>query len=208
MGLRKTSQPEPLREVVDRAADRDMPGLIGQLRSGDAAQRRWAARDLGACPEAAAALGEHLLGERDASVREALLTSLSAIGDESAAAALLPLLRSENAQPRNGSIEALAGMPRAVGPRIGALLRDADPDVRIFTVNLLGDLRHPQVTDWLVQVLAQDAAVNVVAAAIEVLAEVGGPAHVAALRAAKARFDHDPFIGFAADIAVDRVEAA
>ena len=208
MGLRKTSQPEPLREVVDRRAPRDMAGLIGQLRSADAGERRWAARDLAGFPEAAAALGEHLLSEHDVSVREALLTSLSKIADEGAASALLPLLRSEDAQLRNGAIEALASMPSVIGPRIGRLLRDPDPDVRIFTVNLLGDLRHPQVTDWLVQVLASDDSVNVVAAAIEVLAEVGSPTHVAALRGARLKFDHDPFIGFAVDIAIDRVEAA
>jgi len=207
MGLRKTLHPEPLREVVDRDHARDQRGLTGQLRSGDVAQRRWAARDLAGCPDAAATLGEQLLAERDASVREALFTSLTTIADESAAAALLPLLRSEDAQLRNGAIEALAAMPRAVGPRIAALLRDSDPDVRIFTVNLLGDLRHPQVADWLVQVLLQDVAVNAVAAAIEVLAEVGAPDHIPALRSARVRFDHDPFIGFAVDIAIDRIEA-
>lgn len=208
MGLRTTKTHDALREVVEREHPRDLAGLLAQLRSGDVEQRRWAARDLAGHPQAASALGEQLLREPDTSVRECMLTSLTSQASEAAAGALLPLLRSENAQLRNGAIEALAGMPDAVGPRIAGLLRDADVDVRIFTVNLLGELRHPQVLPWLLQVLAREPEVNVVAAAVEVLSEVGGPEHGSALRAARARFAGDDFIGFAVDMAVERIEAA
>lgn len=207
MGLRKSTG-DPLREVVARQHGRDLHGLLAQLKTGDAEQRRWAARDLAAQPAAAGALGEQLLAERDASVRETIFTSLATHASEAAAAVLMPLLRSEDAGLRNGAIEALAGMPAATAPRIQALLRDADPDVRIFTVNLLGDLRHAQVPQWLMQVLRHDAEVNVVCAAIEVLAEVGSAEHVAALEAAARRFSGDPFVGFAADVAIARIESA
>ena len=207
MGLRKTSSHDALREVVDREHPRDLPGLMAQLRSGDVEQRRWAARDLASHPQAATALGEQLLRETVPGVREALFTSLAGLASDAAAGALLPLLRSEDAQLRNGAIEALAAMPQAVAPRIGGLLHDTDVDVRIFTVNLLGELRHAQVVAWLLQVLAHDADVNVVAAAVEVLAEVGSPAHADALQAARARFAGDDFIGFAIDMALERVQA-
>lgn len=206
MALLKNHTAEPLREVVEREHPRDQAGLQAQLRSGDVEQRRWAVRDLAGHPEAAAALGEQLLREHDPRVREALFTTLAQLASDGAAAALLPLLRSEDAALRNGAIEALSGMPSAVAPRIAALLRDADADVRIFTVNLLGDLRHPQVPEWLLQVLQHDTQVNVVGAAIEVLAEVGAPEHTAGLRAAQQRFASDPFIGFAVDMAVERIE--
>ncbi len=204
MGLRKAAA-EPLREVVEREHARDLPGLLAALKTGDAEQRRWAARDLAAHPPAAATLGAQLLAERDASVREALFTSLATHASDEAANALLPLLRSEDAGLRNGAIEALAAMPGVTGQRIAALLRDADPDVRIFTVNLLGDLRHAQVPRWLVEVLEHEPAVNVVCAAIEVLAEVGGAEHLVALDAAARRFAADPFVGFAASVAADRI---
>lgn len=208
MGLKKPVTREPLREVVEREHPRDVPGLCAQLRDGTAEQRRWAARDLAGQAGTMGLLGERLLAERDVRVREALLTSLTATPCEDAVTALLPLLRSEDAQLRNGAIEALSSMPQAVGPRIARLLEDADADVRIFTVNLLGDLKHDQVVPWLLQVLQRDAAVNVVAAAIEVLAEVGAPEHVKPLRQATRRFADDPFIGFAADMAAQRIEAA
>lgn len=206
MGLRKNSELEPLRPVIDRALPRDAEGLIAQLRSPDVELRRWAARDLAAHPDAARALGEQLQQELDSSVREALFTSLGTIATQDSVGALLPLLRREDAQLRNRAIETLASMPRAVAPRIAALLGDTDVDVRIFTVNLLGELRHEQVTQWLLNVLASERDVNVVATAIDVLAEVGEPEHVAALRAARQRFAQDPFIGFAADVAIARIE--
>lgn len=208
MGLRKSNTPDPLREVVDRGFPRHVDGLVAQLRGGDAEQRRWAVRDLTSHPQAAAALGAQLLVERDAAVREAIFLALGTMASDGAVSALLPLLRSEDARLRNGAIEVLSGLPRVVGPRISALLLDADVDVRIFTVNLLGELRHEQVTQWLQQVLLSDREVNVVAAAIEVMAETGQPEHINALRETRRRFADDPFIGFAADVAIERIRAA
>lgn len=208
MGLRKSNTPDPLREVVDRGFPRHVDGLVAQLRGGDAEQRRWAVRDLTSHPQAAAALGAQLLVERDAAVREAIFLALGTMASDEAVSALLPLLRSEDAWLRNGAIEVLSGLPKVVGPRISALLLDADVDVRIFTVNLLGELRHEQVTQWLQQVLLSDREVNVVAAAIEVMAETGQPEHIDALRETRRRFADDPFIGFAADVAIERIRAA
>lgn len=207
MGLRKAAG-EPLRGVVEREFARDMPGLLKALKSGDSEQRRWAARDLAAHPACADTLGAQLAAERDPSVREALFTSLARHANAAAVNALLPLLRSEDAGLRNGAIETLAAMPEEAGPRIAALLRDADADVRIFTVNLLGELKHEQVLPWLVGVLEHDAAVNVVAAAIDVLAEVGGAGQLHALNAAARRFPGEPFVGFAAEVAAERIRAA
>lgn len=208
MGLRKSNTPDPLREVVDRGFPRHVDGLVAQLCGGDAEQRRWAVRDLTSHPQAAAALGAQLLVERDAAVREAIFLALGTMASDGAVSALLPLLRSEDARLRNGAIEVLSGLPKVVGPRISALLLDADVDVRIFTVNLLGELRHEQVTQWLQQVLLSDREVNVVAAAIEVMAETGQPEHIDALRETRRRFADDPFIGFAADVAIERIRAA
>jgi HEAT repeat protein len=205
MPLKRAYGHDGLREVKDREHGRDDGGLLLQLRSGDVEQRRWAARDLLDRPGCAGALGEHLLREGEPSVREAIFTTLSAMASDGAAAALLPLLRSEDAELRNGAIEALANMPLAVAPRIAGLLHDADPDVRIFTVNLLGELRHEKVGLWLVQVLQQEQAVNVVAAALEVLAEVGQAEDAPSIRQAMARFADEPFLQFAAEAALERM---
>lgn len=208
MGLRKATEPQGLRRIEPRDYARDSVGLIEQLKDPDPSIRRWAARDLSTHPEASTALCEHLLNEKDGSVREVVFTTLGCIGGTTVVDGILPLLRSEDANLRNSAIELLAGLPDAVGPRIDALLADPDPDVRIFTVNLLGDLKHPQLVRWLSHVMRDDAHVNVVAAALEVIAEVGATDALSAVKIARQRFAGDPFIGFAADLAMQRIEAA
>lgn len=212
MALRKAHAPS-LHPVQAREHARDFAGLTQQLASTDPIQRRHAARDLAqlrhlpqAC-QVCQVLGQALARETDPSVRQALFTSLGALASDAAVQALIPLLRSEDAGLRNGAIETLAGLPDVVGPSMQHLLRDPDPDVRLFTVNLLGDLRHDEVNTWLCQVLRQDKEVNVVAAAIEVLAETGSSAERAALLDARSRFADDPFIGFATQVALERIEA-
>lgn len=208
MGLRKIGQLQPLHAVQPREHERDAQGLLAQLHEADATRRRWAARDLVQHPSTAAALCARLGEEGDAQVREALFTSLVRIGGAVAAAGLVPLLRSEDAALRNGAIEALAQLPQDVAPHVDALLGDADPDVRIFAVNLLGALAHPRVPAWVVQVLQHEREPNVVGAALEVAVEAAGAEALPALRALPARFPGDPFIGFAAQLALQRVGAA
>jgi len=209
MGLKKTSEAgTALRRVEERAYPRDAEGLIAQLRDADPAVRRWAARDLAVHPEAAPRLCAQLLDEPDASVRAVLFSSVAQLGGSAVVEGLLPLLRSDDPALRNGAIEALSGLPDAVAPRIDALLRDADSDVRIFTVNLLGNLPHVQVPEWLGRVLKTETEANVVGAAIEVLAEVGNRSLAEPLRAVRLRFADDPFIGFAAELALNRIEAS
>ena len=119
---------------------------------------------------------------------------------------LLPLLRSPDAAIRNSVIELLQQMPQLVAPHILQLLNDPNPDVRIFTVNILESLRHPNVVAWLVGVLEVDPHVNVCATAIDLLGEVGDHRAVDALRAVKQRFPDDPFIQFSADVALGQIE--
>ncbi len=89
------------------------------------------------------------------------------------------------------------------------LLADTDPDVRIFAVNMLGDLRHPKVPAWLQQVTAaRDARSMWWPRPSRCLAEVGDAGAPAALRAARQRFADDAFIAFAVDLTVERIEAS
>lgn len=208
MGLRKANDAAALHPVTERDYPRDARGLMAQLTDPAIDVRRWAARDLAVYPEATEVLGRALAREGNGSVREALFTSLCTLGGTAAVDVLLPLLRSEDAALRNGAIESLAHLPEAAGQRIDALLHDPDADVRIFTVNLLGSLRHARVGPWLNQVLEKDTAINVVAAAVEVITEMGGNEHLPGLEVARKRFASDAFMGFAIDLARTRIEAS
>jgi HEAT repeat protein len=205
MALKKSSNIALLHPVEARDYPRDSQGLIAQLADPDASARRWAARDLALHPHAAAALCGRLAEEADDSVRSVIFSSAARLGGAAVVEALVPLLRSEEPALRNGAIEVLAGLPEAVAPHIEALLTDADGDVRIFTVNLLGDLKHPNVLAWLSEVLVHDLNVNVVGAALEVLAEVGTPACLPAMGIAARRFSEDVFIDFAVEMAAQRI---
>ncbi len=207
MALKKSTESAPPHPQEEREYARDADGLIAQLSDADPTVRRWAARDLAAHTRAAAALCARLTMEPDASVRAVIFSSAARLGGREVVNALLPLLRSEEPGLRNGAIEVLAALPDAVAPHIERLLRDDDSDVRIFTVNLLGDLHHAQVPQWLAQVLLHEPAVNVVGAALEVLAEVGTTASLPALRGVAQRFADDAYIGFAVDVAITRIAA-
>jgi len=195
-------------EAVDqdeRSRPRDAAGLMTELSDANPVARRWAARDLAAHPAAVGALIARLDVEADATVRDAILTSLTQIGDAVAVQGLVKFLRSEDTALRNEVIETMKQLPDAVAPIMSGLLSDADPDVRIFAVNILESLRHPDVEKWLIQVISNDAHVNVCASAVDLLGEVGSEAARAPLEALKQRFAQEPYIVFATDLALSRI---
>jgi HEAT repeat protein len=199
--------------TVDIAAEvprpaRDHAGLVAQLNDADPQVRRWAARDLLDYPEASAELLARLQCETEISVREVILTSLTRIGGPVAVAGLVDWLRSEDAQMRNEAIEAMKALPVEVAPIMGGLLVDEDSDVRIMAVNILESLQHPKVEQWLIDVIDRDLVVNVCGTAVDLLGEVGSSAAVDALQRLKQRYPAEPYIQFAADLALKRIVKA
>lgn len=196
-----SSQPAVLEDgAVATATD-----LRAQLLQGDADARRAAAQALAADPATTALLAQCLAEDTDAGVRDALFGALAQHPGDAVVRAVLPLLRSADAALRNGVIALLQQMPDAVAPHVHRMLDDPSADVRIFTVNILESLRHPAVKDWLAGLLEAEPHVNVCAAAIDVLAEVGDATCIPVLQATKARFADDVFIGFAVDVAVGQL---
>ncbi len=189
----------------ERSRPRDLAGLTAELGDADPVARRWAARDLAAHPDAAPALIALLPCETDSTVREAILMSLTDIGNAIAVQGLVNCLRSEDVALRNEAIEAMKHLPDAVAPIMAGLLADPEPDVRIFAVNVLESLCHPDVEKWLIEVISEDAHINACATAVDLLSEVGSAAAVAPLEALKLRFAGEPYIQFAADLALRRI---
>lgn len=185
--------------------DRTEASLKAQLDETSAEARRWAARDLADFPGCAAALVARLRVEHDNSVREVILTTLTRLGDSTAVAGLVWCMRSDDAALRNEAIETLKQLPAALAPLMRQLLADEDSDLRIFAVNILESLRHPEVETWLSEVIERDVHVNVCATAVDLLGEVGSRAALEPLLRLKARFAREPYIQFAADLAVKRI---
>ncbi len=203
MALIKTQATGAVR-AEERKRGRSCADLRAQLGDPDSTARRWAVRDIVACPEASASLVERLKIEPVAMVREVIFTSLTRLGDAVAVAGLVECLRSEDAAVRSGAIEAMQQLPDEVAPIMHGLLTDLDPDVRIFAVNILESLRHPDVEGWLIRVIETDPHVNVCAAAVDLLGEVGTAAAQEPLARLKVRFGYEPYIQFAADLALRR----
>lgn len=204
MPLIKNIPQSPARHA-ERQHGRDCGSLELQLKDAIASVRRWAARDLTDCPDSSAALLAQLRGELDASVREVIFTTLTQRGDAVAVAGLVDFLHSEDAALRNEAIEAMKQLPLAVSAMMRTLLRDANSDARIFAVNILESLRHPDVERWLCEVIESDDHVNVCATAVDLLGEVGSSAALQPLLQLKARFEAEPYIQFAADLAIRRI---
>lgn len=203
MGLMKSRglvlNPGPVVETED------LEMLLAGLRSEDADLRRMSARDLVAFPQACQALGDQLLLEENSEVLDSILNTLGQQGTPLAVEQILPCLRSANTFKRNQAIEVLKGLATEVAPFMEELLQDPDPDVRIFTVNVLESLRHPQVVAWLLDVVQTDPHINVCATALDLLAELGDESCLAALEEAAKRFPEEPYFEFTINMAIQRI---
>jgi HEAT repeat protein len=176
------------------------------LDAPDPARRRAAALAMTGAGDAPALLAV-LASEPAGEVREAIVTALIAIRSEVAAEGLAALLGSEDTALRNDAVEALRRIGEVASRPLGAALSHADPDVRLFAVNALEQPRAPWARARLRAVLAEEQEVNIGLAAVEALAETGGPEDAAALSAFAARFHEEPMVAFAVGVALDQIGA-
>jgi HEAT repeat protein len=182
------------------------PPATGDLGSASP-EARWAAARALATPADIPALAAALREERDPRVREAILTSLGRIGGAAAAEAVVPHIRSDDAGLRTAALDALHAMPEAMASSLAGLLDDADPDVRLLACDLLRALPGVTPTRLLCDLLERESEPNVCAAAIEVLAEVGGPDALPTLARCAERYAALPFLAFSIRVAIERIGA-
>jgi HEAT repeat protein len=204
MGLVKGKTAEPGANASAKA-EPNCEELRTALENADAGIRRHAARAIAGCLDSSHALVNRLQREEDSAVREVILNSLARLNDVVAVEGLVRCLRSEDAALRNEVIETIRQMGSEVAPVLESLLADPDPDVRIFVVNILDSERHPEIENWLIRVIDQDAHVNVCATAVDQLCEVGSEAAVEPLLRLKVRFASEAYIQFAVDLALKRI---
>ena len=210
MAIKKASQNTLKHEPHERKRARDLPGLLNELQDTDPQARRWAAHDLAELDtsqqdDIANALLAQLQQEQNPSVRGAIFTSLTRIRNDIAVNGLVACLSSEDAVVRNEAVEALKQLPDEIAPIMETLLHAEDADLRIFAVNVLESLRHPMVEQWLIEVIENDTHVTVCATAVDLLGEVGTSKALRALQALRTRFAMEPYICFAADLALKRI---
>jgi hypothetical protein len=86
------------------------------------------------------------------------------------------------------------------------LLRDESSDVRLLSLGVVSMLPLPQVPGWLFRAATEDEHPNVVAAALEGLIECATAEMAPELERLKHRFRAVPFVVFAADLVIKRVQ--
>jgi HEAT repeat protein len=171
-------------------------------------ERRWAAaRNVATLVGADLALGAALRSENDARVREAMLSSLAKIGTPQAIESIVALLRSDDANLRTGALDALRIMVAQVPQLLPRLLSDPDVDVRILCCDLARALASPEATHLMCGVLDNETEANVCAAAVDVLAEVGGVEALPGLRNCALKFRDSAFLAFAIKVVIDRLSS-
>jgi HEAT repeat protein len=182
------------------------PALTARLQSANAEERWEAARRLAEFPESLLALAKLLEIEQDERVREAALTSLAKRNSIESFDIILRYLRVDDAALRTAALDALKLMPRLVGLRLDALLADADPDIRVLACDL-ARVAPPAISQKsLGAILACEREVNVCAAAVDLLAEIGTPEILPALAACAQRLA-PPFLRFSIESATAQINA-
>ncbi|MFG1465049.1 HEAT repeat domain-containing protein [Xanthobacter sp. DSM 24535] len=174
--------------------------------AGATSEERWAAaRAAAGSAGNVPILQAALMSETDPRVREAIFTSLALINTDESAQAVLPHLRSDDAQMRTAALDALRTMPDRVAGHLPALLEDPDADVRLLACDLCRALPPAPLHTLLTALLLREQEANVCAAAVEVLADCGSPDVLPALHQCAERFTGDPFLSFSIEVAARRI---
>lgn len=180
---------------------------VSNLSAGSAETRRHAALDLLDREEAREPLLSALATEADPAVREALVHALTTIGGTQSIDVFIENLRSEDAGLRNEAVRALQAMSDGTSRRMSDLLADEDPDMRIMAVDVLRLLAHENAPLWLRDLLSRETHPNVAGAAVDRMAEIGSAADLDVLREVRTRFCRDPYISFAVELVIKRIQS-
>lgn len=200
--VRKPPGPPPApAPASDRAA------VLNLLANGTDEERWSAARAAADLPDSVAHLGDALARETAPRIRAAIFTSLARIATPQSVEVALAYLRSDDAGARTQASDALAAMQAAAWPFLEALLRDGDADVRVLACGLVRNMPNESAVPLFCDLLDSEPEANVCAAAIDALAEIGGPEALPVLARCRERFRATPFLVFAIKIAADRIHA-
>ena len=120
---------------------------------------------------------------------------------------VMELLKLPNAYIRNLGISILQDYGQEIKYYIVKFLIGDDYDLRIFAINVLGDVNFPESRDMLIELLEKEENINVAMTAVDYMAEIGEPEDVALLEEVKVRFKDESYAQFAINAAIEAIEA-
>lgn len=139
----------------------------------------------------------------NAGVIESVDYALRTIGGEEVLYAVLPLLRSEEATVRNLSMDVLRAVGQSNVLILTELLKDPDPDLRIFGADILGSTHSSMAVPALSKALLNDEEANVRYQAAISLGQLGFTQGVEGLN--KALKDSEEWVEFAVIDALTKI---
>ncbi len=114
---------------------------------------------------------------------------------------IMNLLKVRNAYIRNLGITTLQSYGDAIRYYIVKFLIGDDRDLRIFAINVLGDVNFAESREMLVELLENEQDINVAMTAVDYMAEIGEIKDIELLESVKRRFS-DSYVDFAVDNAI------
>ncbi|HEX5709800.1 MAG TPA: HEAT repeat domain-containing protein [Sulfuricurvum sp.] len=114
---------------------------------------------------------------------------------------IMNLLKVRNAYIRNLGITTLQSYGDAIRYYIVKFLIGNDRDLRIFAINVLGDVNFAESREMLVELLEEEKDINVAMTAVDYMSEIGEVSDIELLENVKSRF-HDSYVDFAVDNAI------
>jgi len=119
---------------------------------------------------------------------------------------IMDLLKLSNAYTRNLGISILRDFGSAIKYYIVKFLIGDDRDLRIFAINVLGDVDFAESRDMLIELLQTEQDVNVAMTAVDYMGEIGEECDVKLLENLKDRFKDEVYAQFAIDGAIKMIK--
>ncbi|MDA7817393.1 HEAT repeat domain-containing protein [Sulfurimonas sp.] len=120
--------------------------------------------------------------------------------------AIMDLLKLDNAYIRNLGISMLRDYGTAIKYYIVKFLIGDDRDLRIFAINVLGDVNFSESRDMLIELLETEEDINVAMTAVDYMGEIGEEEDIELLESLKPRFKGEVYVEFAVDGAISMIK--
>lgn len=206
MALVKKHQPQAVEELPSFSTFEELKAYFEDSANED--MRDYAVEEMINFAEGTSYLVKYISNEEaDKKISTKIASVISAMDPEDAPIEeIMELLKLENAYIRNLGISILRDFGNAIKYYIVKFLIGDDRDLRIFAINVLGDVDFAESRDMMIELLEGEEDINVAMTAVDYISEIGEEQDIPLLEEVKNRFADDPYAQFAVDGAIKSIK--